>query len=92
MMFLQVRPYVHKILVVIEPLLIDEDYFARVEGPGSQKFQGTLARMVNWDANKNQGSKQKPNNGGQGEKLSAIWRRRQVFDLAFEMGSAFGTL
>ena len=28
----QVRPYVHKILVVIEPMLIDEDYFARVEG------------------------------------------------------------
>lgn len=27
-----VRPYVHKILAVIEPLLIDEDYFARVEG------------------------------------------------------------
>ena len=27
-----VRPYVHKVLVVIEPLLIDEDYFARVEG------------------------------------------------------------
>merc|ERR1719218_238822 len=27
-----VRPYVHKILVVIEPLLIDEEYFARVEG------------------------------------------------------------
>merc|ERR1719228_1591441 len=27
-----VRPYVHKILVVIEPLLIDEDYYARVEG------------------------------------------------------------
>ncbi len=26
-----VRPYVHKILVVIEPLLIDEDYYARVE-------------------------------------------------------------
>ncbi len=24
-----VRPYVHKILVVIEPLLIDEDYYAR---------------------------------------------------------------
>jgi hypothetical protein len=23
---------VHKILVVIEPLLIDEDYYARVEG------------------------------------------------------------
>ncbi len=27
-----VRPYVHKILVVIEPLLIDEDYYVRVEG------------------------------------------------------------
>ncbi|CAO1617250.1 unnamed protein product [Sympodiomycopsis kandeliae] len=27
-----VRPYVHRILVVIEPLLIDEDYYARVEG------------------------------------------------------------
>ena len=27
-----VRPFVHKILVVIEPLLIDQDYFARVEG------------------------------------------------------------
>ncbi|CAJ0582767.1 unnamed protein product, partial [Mesorhabditis spiculigera] len=27
-----VRPYVHKILVVIQPLLIDEDYYARVEG------------------------------------------------------------
>ncbi|KAH6691601.1 splicing factor 3B subunit 1 [Plectosphaerella plurivora] len=27
-----VRPYVHKILVVIEPLLIDQDYYARVEG------------------------------------------------------------
>ena len=27
-----VRPYVHKILVVIEPLLIDEDWCARVEG------------------------------------------------------------
>ena len=26
------RPFVHKILVVIEPLLIDEDYYARVEG------------------------------------------------------------
>jgi hypothetical protein len=26
-----VRPYVHKILVVIEPLLIGEDYYARVE-------------------------------------------------------------
>ncbi len=27
-----VRPYVHKILVVIEPLLIDEDYYARCGG------------------------------------------------------------
>ncbi|KAI4342289.1 hypothetical protein MLD38_026929 [Melastoma candidum] len=27
-----VRPFVHKILVVIEPLLIDEDYYAHVEG------------------------------------------------------------
>jgi len=27
-----VRPYMHKILVVIEPLLLDEDYYARVEG------------------------------------------------------------
>lgn len=27
-----VRPYVHKILVVIAPMLIDEDYYARVEG------------------------------------------------------------
>jgi splicing factor 3B subunit 1 len=27
-----VRPYVHKILVVIEPLLIDEDFYARAEG------------------------------------------------------------
>jgi len=26
------RPYVHKILVVIEPLLIDEDRYARIEG------------------------------------------------------------
>ncbi|KAJ0242141.1 Nuclear protein-like [Hirschfeldia incana] len=27
-----VRPFVHKILVVIEPLLIDDDYYARAEG------------------------------------------------------------
>eukprot|EP00986_Skeletonema_menzelii_P011996 scaffold6367_cov153-Skeletonema_menzelii.AAC.2 len=27
-----VRPHVHRILAVIEPLLIDEDYYARVEG------------------------------------------------------------
>lgn len=32
-----VRPYVHKILVVIEPLLIDEDYYARVEGEKKEK-------------------------------------------------------
>ena len=28
----KVRPYVHKILAVIEPMLIDEDYYARIEG------------------------------------------------------------
>ena len=33
-----VRPYVHKILVVIEPLLIDEDYYARVEGKKQLKY------------------------------------------------------
>ncbi|KAJ7455322.1 armadillo-type protein [Mycena galericulata] len=27
-----VRPFVHKILVVIQPLLIDQDYYARIEG------------------------------------------------------------
>jgi splicing factor 3B subunit 1 len=27
-----VRPYVHRILAVIEPLLIEEDYYARIEG------------------------------------------------------------
>ena len=27
-----VRPYVHKILVVIEPLLIDENYYTHIEG------------------------------------------------------------
>jgi splicing factor 3B subunit 1 len=27
-----VRPWVHRILVVIEPLLIDEDFYARIEG------------------------------------------------------------
>lgn len=27
-----VRPYVHKILIVIQPMLIEDDYFARVEG------------------------------------------------------------
>ncbi len=28
----QVRPFVHRILAVIQPMLIDEDYYARVEG------------------------------------------------------------
>lgn len=27
-----IRPFVHKILAVVEPLLIDPDYLARVEG------------------------------------------------------------
>ena len=27
-----VRPYVHKILIVIEPMLIEDDFYARVEG------------------------------------------------------------
>merc|ERR1711959_144864 len=27
-----VRPYVHKVLIVVMPMLIDEDYYARVEG------------------------------------------------------------
>lgn len=27
-----VRPHVHRILVVIEPMLIEEDFYARVEG------------------------------------------------------------
>ncbi len=35
-----VRPYVHKILVVIEPLLIDEDYYARVEVGGVAVHRG----------------------------------------------------
>lgn len=38
----QVRPYVHKILVVIEPLLIDEDYFARVEGLGVSEVRASM--------------------------------------------------
>lgn len=45
-----VRPYVHKILVVIEPLLIDEDYYARVEGreiiSNLAKAAGNLVRML----------------------------------------------
>ena len=39
-----VRPYVHKILVVIEPLLIDEDYYARVEG---REIISNLAKVFN---------------------------------------------
>lgn len=38
-----VRPYVHKILVVIEPLLIDEDYYARVEGRWGAPAGGAAA-------------------------------------------------
>lgn len=38
-----VRPYTHKILVVIEPMLIDEDYFARVEG---RQIISNLAKAV----------------------------------------------
>ena len=38
-----VRPYVHKILVVIEPLLIDEDYYARVEG---REIISNLAKVL----------------------------------------------
>ena len=38
-----VRPYVHKILVVIEPLLIDEDYYARVEG---REIISNLAKVM----------------------------------------------
>lgn len=40
-----VRPYVHKILVVIEPLLIDEDYYARVEG---REIISNLAKVRAW--------------------------------------------
>lgn len=40
-----VRPYVHKILVVIEPLLIDEDYYARVEG---REIISNLAKVGAW--------------------------------------------
>lgn len=41
-----VRPYVHKILVVIEPLLIDEDYYARVEGKLPQNERQNESRRV----------------------------------------------
>jgi len=37
-----VRPFVHKILVVIEPLLIDEDYYARVEGAAPSLISKSL--------------------------------------------------
>jgi splicing factor 3B subunit 1 len=43
-----VRPYVHKILVVIEPLLIDEDYYARVEG---REIISNLAKVSNQSSN-----------------------------------------
>ncbi|KAJ7067080.1 armadillo-type protein [Mycena amicta] len=38
-----VRPFVHKILVVIQPLLIDEDYYARVE---SREIISNLAKAA----------------------------------------------
>lgn len=41
-----VRPYVHKILVVIEPLLIDEDYYARVEG---REIISNLAKVIGFE-------------------------------------------
>ena len=44
-----VRPYVHKILVVIEPMLIDEDYYARVEG--ARGAPGAPTRATAWGPN-----------------------------------------
>lgn len=38
-----VRPHVHRILVVVEPLLIDEDFFARAEG---REIISSLAKAV----------------------------------------------
>lgn len=38
-----VRPHVHKILVVIEPMLIDDDYYARIEG---REIISNLAKVV----------------------------------------------
>merc|ERR1719502_2296060 len=38
-----VRPYVHKILIVVMPMLIDEDYYARVEG---REIIGNLAKAA----------------------------------------------
>ena len=49
-----VRPYVHNILVVIEPLLIDKDYYARVEGreiiSNLPKAAGQSSRLRSWPA------------------------------------------
>ncbi|KAJ1605943.1 splicing factor 3B subunit1-like HEAT repeat-containing protein [Cryptosporidium canis] len=39
----RVKPYVHKILVVIEPMLIDQDYYARQEG---REIISNLAKAV----------------------------------------------
>ena len=39
----KVKPYVHKILVVIEPMLIDQDYYARQEG---REIISNLAKAV----------------------------------------------
>ncbi len=38
-----VRPYVHKILTVISPMLIDEDYYARVE---AREIISNLAKVL----------------------------------------------
>ena len=49
-----VCPYVHNILVVIEPLLIDKDYYARVEGreiiSNLPKAAGQSSRLRSWPA------------------------------------------
>ena len=49
-----VRLYVHNILVVIEPLLIDKDYYARVEGreiiSNLPKAAGQSSRLRSWPA------------------------------------------
>ena len=49
-----VRPFVHKILVVIEPLLIDEDYYARVEGASLQSPGRPHSATHVWAETRNQ--------------------------------------
>lgn len=39
----EIKPFVHKIMVVIEPMLIDEDHFARAEG---QEIISNLAKSA----------------------------------------------